>query len=224
MSTSDNPEQIVLQIAEEFLSKKTFFSIQDIANYINNRVKRNPNINLNRIEKTLKSLIKKKVIIPGTKLMKFNILDNEARNEIYKFIKKNPAMNINDIMRDLDLGSNQALWHLSTLEKFQLIRSKKKGNQRIFFKFDSDSDNDDLIYYMRNDTVKDIINLMKKEKKSFKISEIVKSLSIHYNTAKKYLKSMIKLNLIDKIGTNGRSVYKLNFKKYANAKEVLSNE
>ncbi len=97
MSYQNNSEFVVLELVKEYLQKKTFFSIKEIIEYINNRVRLNPNINRNKIELILKSLIKKRIIIPGTRLMKNNIIENPKRNEIFNFIKKNPS-NINEIM------------------------------------------------------------------------------------------------------------------------------
>ncbi len=99
MKTSSNNETIVLNIVREYLSKKPFFSMKNIVEFINNRVRHNPDINKNRIELIIKSLIKKRVIIPGTKLMKQDILHHSSRNEIYKYIKQNPGRNINEIMK-----------------------------------------------------------------------------------------------------------------------------
>ena len=129
MSSLNNADTVVLELTKEYLSKKTFFSIKDIIDYINNRVKMNPDINRNRIEIILKSLIKKKEIIPGTKLMKNNIIDNQTRKKIFNHIKRNPAVNINEIMKQLDIGSNQALWHLSALEKFRFILLDNCGHR-----------------------------------------------------------------------------------------------
>ncbi|KKM82675.1 hypothetical protein LCGC14_1317180, partial [marine sediment metagenome] len=85
MSTLKNNESIVVGLVKEYLAKKPFFSINDIIEFINNRVKLNPNINRGGIEKVIKSLIKKRIIIPGTKLMKNNIIEHPKRNEIYNF-------------------------------------------------------------------------------------------------------------------------------------------
>ena len=88
MSSLDNAESVVLELVGEYLSKKAFFSIREIISFINNRVKYNPNINENRIELILKDLIKRHIIIPGTKLMKNNIVDHAKRNEIFNYIKR----------------------------------------------------------------------------------------------------------------------------------------
>ena len=124
MSSPDSLQSIVCDIIREYLKKKPFFSIEDIVTFISNRVRANPNLNKNRIELIIKDLIRKRILVPGTKLMKNNIIEHPIRNEIYNYIKKNPS-NINQIMKAINIGSNQALWHLSCLEKFRFTRSKK---------------------------------------------------------------------------------------------------
>ena len=221
MSTSNTVENIVLGIVREYLSKKPFFSIKDIVEFINNRVRHNPDINKNRIELIIKSLIKKRVIIPGTKLMKKDIIDNPTRNEIYKYIKQNPGKNINEIMKTHNLGSNLALWHLSALEKFQFIRSKKIRNRCVFFKFDSDPKFDQLHYYLANDIVQSIIKLMQNER-PLKITEIVDSLKKNHNTIKKYLGALTNLKLVEIEKEKSRNLYKLNKERYLKAEKLVS--
>lgn len=216
MSSSNNTEKIVLGIVREYLSKKPFFSIKDILEFVNNRVKHNPDINKNRIELIIKSLIKNRVIIPGAKLMKKDIIDNPTRNEIYKYIQQNPGRNINEIMKAHNLGSNLALWHLSALEKFQFIRSKKIRNRCVFFKFDSEPKYDQLYYYLANDIVKSIITLMKNER-LLKITEIADSLKKNHNTIKKYLEALTNLKLVEVEKENSRKLYKLNKESYLKA-------
>ena len=213
MSASNNAENVVLGIVREYLSKKPFFSIKDIVEFVNNRVRHNPDINKNRIELIIKSLIKKRVIIPGTKLMKKDIIDNPTRNEIFKYIKQNPGRNINEIMKTHNLGSNLALWHLSVLEKFQFVRSKKISNRCVFFKFDSDPKFDQLHYYMANDIVQSIIKLMRNER-PLKITEIADGLKKNHNTIKKYLEALIQLKLVEIEKEKSRNLYKLNKEKY----------
>jgi predicted transcriptional regulator len=221
MSTSNTVENIVLGIVREYLSKKPFFSIKDIVEFINNRVRNNPDINKNRIELIIKSLIKKRVIIPGTKLMKKDIITNPTRNENYKYIKQNPGKNINEIMKTHNLGSNLALWHLSALEKFQFVRSKKIWNRCVFFKFDSDPKFDQLHYYLANVIVQSIIKLMKNER-PLKITEIVDRLKKNHNTIKKYLDALTNLKLVEIEKEKSRNLYKLNKERYLKAEKMVS--
>ena len=220
MSASNNAENVVLGIVREYLSKKPFFSMKNIVEFVNNRVRYNHDINKNRIELIIKSLIKNRVIISGTKLMKKDIIDNPTRNEIYKYIKQNPGRNINEIMRTHNLGSNLALWHLSALEKFQFVRSKKIRNRCVFFKFDSDPKFDQLHYYLANDIVQSIIKLMKNER-PLKITEIVDSLKKNHNTIKKYLEALTTLKLVEIEKEKSRNLYKLNKERYLKAVKLV---
>lgn len=220
MSASNDAENVVLGIVREYLSKKPFFSMKDIVEFVNNRVRHNPDINKNRIELIIKSLIKNRVIIPGTKLMKKDIIDNPTRNEIYKYIKQNPGRNINEIMKTHNLGSNLALWHLSALEKFQFVRSKKIRNRCVFFKFDSDPKFDQLHYYMANDIVQSIIKLMKNER-PLKITEIADGLKKNHNTIKKYLEVLTDLKLVEIEKEKSRNLYKLNKERYLKAVKLV---
>ncbi len=218
MSSLDKAESVVLELIEEYLTKKTFFSIREIISYINNRVRYNPNINENRIEVILKDLIKRKVIIPGTRLMKNNIIEHPIRNEIFNHIKKKPC-NINEIMRTLNIGSNQALWHLSCLEKFKFIRSKQLNNHKIFFKFDSNLKLDPFFYYLNKDIVQKIVNFIKNRNKGFKITEIATGLKKNHSTIKKYLDILIDLKLIIVEKEKNKNLFKLDLKKYSKAKK-----
>jgi predicted transcriptional regulator len=220
MSTPDNLQSIVCGLIKDYLKKKPFFSIEDIVVFINNRVRTNPNLNRNSIEIIIKNLIKKRILIPGTKLMKNNIIEHPIRNEIYNYIRKNPS-NVNEIMKAIKIGSNQALWHLSCLEKFRFTRSKKIENQRVIFEYDSDSDFDELNYYLRHDIVREVINLLKRESNSLKITEIASELKRNYNTIKKYIEILKNLKLITIEKDNKRVLYKLNTKYYENIKKSI---
>ena len=217
MSKSQKVEDAIVEIVEEYLSKKPFSDIQEIVVFINNRMKGNPNVNRNRIELVIKQLIKKRRIIPGTKLMKKNITENDTREEILTYIKENPGKNINQIMRHHDLGSSLALWHLSCLEKFQFIRSKKMGNRKIFFQFNSDPQYDKLHYYMNRDIVQEIIQFIKAQEKGPKITDIANGLKKNHNTVKKYLKILEDLDLVHIKKDNSRDIYILNKKAHKKA-------
>ena len=222
MSTPDNLQSIVCNIIKEYLKKKPFFSIEDIVVFINNRVKTNPNLNKNSIELIIKNLIKRRILIPGTKLMKNNIIEHPIRNEIYNYIRNNPS-NINEIMKAINIGSNQALWHLSCLEKFRFTRSKKIENQRIIFEYESNSDLDELYFYLKQDIVRDIVTLLKDENIPFKITEIATNLKRNYNTVKKYLEILKNLNLIIVEKDKKRNLFRLDLEKYEKIRKSIND-
>ncbi|MFX0025803.1 MAG: hypothetical protein ACFE8M_05255 [Candidatus Hermodarchaeota archaeon] len=220
MNSANDVESIILELVKEYLEKKPFFSIENIVVFINNRVKSNPFINKARIEITIKNLIKKRMIIPGTKLMKNNIIEHPVRNEIFNYIRKNPS-NINEIMNALNIGSNQALWHLSCLEKFRFVRSKKINNRRIIFKYDSNPEFVELFYYLNLAIIQEIISFMKKEDKALKITEIATSLKKNHNIIKKYLYILKKLKLIKIEKEKKRVTFKFDTEKYSKVRKKV---
>ncbi|MFX1375453.1 MAG: hypothetical protein ACFFA0_06555 [Promethearchaeota archaeon] len=223
MSSLEDQESVVFGLVKEFLTKKTFFSINEIIEFIDNRVRLNPNLNRNKIELVIKSLIKKRIIIPGTRLMKNNIIENPTRNEIYNYIEKKPS-NINEIMRALKIGSNQALWHLSCLEKFQFVRSKKLNNHKIFFKFESNPKLDKLFYYLNKEIIQNIIYFMEIENKPLKITEIADGLKKNHSTIKKYLDILQNLKLIKIEKVNGRNGFLLDSEQYSKIRKSIEGE
>lgn len=223
MSTPEEVEPLILSLIKEYLKKKPFFSIEDMVVYISNRTRAKPYLNKNRIEKNIKDLIKKRKLIPGTKLMKNNIIEHPIRNEIYNYIKKNPS-NINEIMRAINIGSNQALWHLSCLEKFQFIRTRDIENQRIVFVYDSDPHLDELFFYLKQEIVQEIIKYMLEENNFLKVSDISNNLKKNYNTIKKYLSVLHHLQIANIEKDKKRTLYKLDLKKYKKFRELINGE
>ena len=126
-------------------------------------------------------------------------------------------------MKAHNLGSNLALWHLSTLEKFQFIRSKKIRNRCIFFKFNSNPKNDLFHYYLANEIVQSIINLMKNEK-PLKITELAEGLKKNHNTIKKYLEALTDLKLVEIEKEKSRNLYKLNKETYLKSVKLVHRD
>lgn len=205
-------EEEIYKIVKEFLKKRPFFSILEIVSYLDHYLRKNHNFNAIKIEIIIKSLIKKNLIILGTKLVKENILEVPKRKEIYDFICNNPGTNINEIKNVLEIGSNHVLWHLKFLEKFQFIRSARLENQKIFFKFQLDERHDQIFYYLRNDNIKQILILIENSDNELTPTKIRDLLKMHYYTIKKYLDILQSFNLIT-IDYNKNS-YMLNKKAY----------
>jgi predicted transcriptional regulator len=124
-------------------------------------------------------------------------------------------------MKAINVGSNQVLWHLSCLEKFEFTRSKKIENQRIIFEYDSNSDLDEFYYYLKQDIAQDIINLLIKEGTPFKVTEIASITKRNYNTVKKYLEILQKLKLIKIEKDKKRVLYNIDIDKYESIRKSI---
>ena len=67
-------EVIVYDLVREYLKKKALSSLEEIIDFLNHRLKSNKEFNRNKALMVLKSLIKKKLILPGSKLVIDDIL------------------------------------------------------------------------------------------------------------------------------------------------------
>ena len=210
----DSEAERIYDLIKEYLKKKSYFIIEEIVDFISYRIKNNPNINRNTIVFVLKELIKKKKIIPGIKLLKENILENKKREEVFDFIKKTPGVNVNEIKKELNLGSNHSSWHLTCLDKFEFIRAVKYGNQKAFFDFELDSSKDEVFFYFRKDKIKQIILLLESADSPLRPTAIAERLNTNFNTAKKYLEILVKLNILSMVNGNEKKSYILNRENY----------
>lgn len=211
----DEEEKEVFNLIKEYLTKKSIINIIELQNSINHRLRNNPNYNKYKIEKIIKSLMKKKVILIGTRLSKEDVLTIQIRKNIYEFIQKEPGININDIKRKFNLGSNQVIWHVKMLNVFNFIRSVEIGNQNALFEFNFDKNNEYIVFYLRNEKVRDILKLLENNIAPLKPTKISESLNIHYNTVKKYLHVLLKFKIIEKVNGNKKTRYKLNQEVYS---------
>ena len=65
-----------------------------------------------------------------------NALENSNRKKIYNLIKNNGGIYFREIMRKLSIKPGALAYHLSVLEKMNLIKSTLNGNNRCFFSID----------------------------------------------------------------------------------------
>ncbi len=205
----------------EYLKKKAFFSIPELVKYIFGQIKNNLNINKRGIEKYIKSLIDRKIIVIGKKIVKQNILKTQKRSEIFQYITQNPGVNINGIMSALNIGGHIITWHLKFLEKFDCVRAKKIGNQKAYFKFDQDPDFDEFQFYLRHKKAKKIIELVQSNQSPITATEITQILKMNFNTTKKYLDILENLNILKKNVTKNKKYFIFNHDIYNKSLKVL---
>lgn len=221
----DKEETLIYDIIKEYLNKKAFSPDLDLINFINQRLKSNSDFNRNKIEIIMRSLIKKKIILPGTKLKQEDVLESPLRRKIYRHINRNPGINMSEIISDLNIGNNQTAWHLENLEKFEFIKSEKIGNQKAYFNYCLDPVFLGVFFYLRKNKFNDVINLLKKKnaKSGLTPTKISKELKIHYNTIRKYLNILIDLHMIKIIKKKNQKRYLLNIEVYNEKLEDIKN-
>jgi DNA-binding MarR family transcriptional regulator len=68
-----------------------------------------------------------------TRIKKEYILDNFTRGEIFGYIKANPGVHFSEIKRALELKNGSLAYHIKTLEKRELIVSKRDRGYKRFY-------------------------------------------------------------------------------------------
>ena len=62
-----------------------------------------------------------------------NALDHFTRGRIFQFIKDNPGTHYSRIRKELGLNNGVLSYHLQTLTRVELIKSKRHGTRKLFF-------------------------------------------------------------------------------------------
>lgn len=206
-------EQIVLNTVLEYLDKNRQFNIRKIIPFIQSRFKLSSiNINENGIYEHLRSLVKMKYIIDGSKLTKEEILLNRKRNRIFGFIQENPGTNFIRIVEKLDLSHHVVTWHLKMLILFDYIKKETLENISIYYDSNIDFEEAKLNYYKSKERTKRIIKLLSDNTSGTTKTELARTLNIHLNTITKYLEEMENLNLIYKRKSLNTTIYLVNEK------------
>jgi DNA-binding MarR family transcriptional regulator len=69
-----------------------------------------------------------------TRIQKEDVLDQFVRGQIYGYIKTNPGVHYNQILRKVGVKNGTLSYHLGVLEKTELIQSRREGlKYRVFY-------------------------------------------------------------------------------------------
>ncbi|MFW9824258.1 MAG: hypothetical protein ACFFE4_15050 [Candidatus Thorarchaeota archaeon] len=204
-------EKLILNVIEEYLNKNRYFDLSEILPFIVSRFRMTSvDINIRRIEEILRGLVKKKLIVEGSKLIYKDILNNEKRKQIYNLIVENPGIYFNKILIESKISNHVAVWHLNILRKFNFIKKKKLDNHDVYFDSNFDIKKSRFAYITSKKKSKEIIDFLKKNDFGITKTQLSKNLKIHPNTISKYLKLLEELSVVVKKKVSKRVIYFLN--------------
>jgi len=146
---------------------------------------------------TIRNLEEKNWIVTNERRTKLEILTNEKLVKILNFIKENPGIHARDdrIESDLSITRTPFLKHVMTLERFNLIRSKKIGKTLHYFLNEVPEDYDKFKIIFLNPLIPKILEEMLKEE-TITVSNIGEILDIYSGTILYHVKKLKELNLI----------------------------
>ena len=190
-------EKLVLNVVQEYLNKNRYFNMNEVMPFIISRFRNaSININISGIEDILRSLVKKNLIVEGSKLSSNDILNNKKRKKIYDYVVENPGIYFNRIVRELNISNHVVVWHLNILLKFKFIRKAKFENHDLYFHSDFNEKDLKLKYLTSKEKGKKIIEYLMEFDYGLTKTQISKELKMHINTVAKYLKMFEQIGIV----------------------------
>ena len=182
--------------------------MEKIIPFLTSRLSRK-SININRegIKKVLISLIKQKLIVEGINLTKNDVLLNQNRKNIYRYIKSSPGTFLNRIISELKLSNHVVYWHLSILMEFEFIERKKIESQPVYFVKGINFEKVKQNFVISKKKSQEIIEYLRNNAGGITKTQLKKTLSMHHNTITRYIDELEDINLIIKKEVGKRELY-----------------
>jgi DNA-binding transcriptional ArsR family regulator len=137
-----------------------------------------------------------------TKLKRSKLLDHYTRDQIYKYVQTNPGGNYTTIMQKLKLKNGVLAYHLSTLEREEMIKSMRDGIYKRFYPTNVKIPSKgvpDLTWFQLG-----IFNIIK-DKPGITQGEIAKHIGESRQVTNYHIRLMVKAGLL-RTEKNGREV------------------
>lgn len=166
---------------------------------VKSKLKKKFNIDNDEIDKILKELKEDGLIQISLEYISINYLGNTVRRDIYNRIKSYPGLNINYLKKQLNLGSNQLLWHLGVLQNTQLIKSVSIGKIISFGEMDIDDSKIKFGYLLLKESIRKLIEYLIKFPHGQSEMEIAVFLYQPRSSVNYSLKKLMKMNIINRM-------------------------
>ncbi|TFF88069.1 MAG: winged helix-turn-helix transcriptional regulator [Promethearchaeota archaeon] len=227
-------EKDVLEIAEEILKLKRYDSEFEIESKSQiqkypiieklyatsiSKLAYNKGYSKEDIFLSIRNLEEKNWIVTNERRTKLEILNNEKLLSILDFIRENPGVHARDDKIEEQLGITRTpfIKHVITLERFELIRSKKIGKTLHYFLEDVTEEYDEIRAIFLNPLIPKIIEEIFKDE-TIAISSIGEMLEVYPGTINYHLKKMKDLNMVKSVkNKEGKKIHLVNvdlLKKY----------
>ena len=149
-------------------------------------------------------LMKRKFIIPQSRLTRANILENSARKNLYKHIENNPGVHIRELQRVLQQGAHAISWHIHVLLKFNLIKENRFSNRRVFFQIGFDGDQEKT-FILRTKKTREIYECILRTGET-RLAKLQEELDLKPNVILYHLNRLETANLIERISQGARPI------------------
>jgi len=187
--------QSVIEIAKEVINNNNVLDTELLYNLAKRRLKF-PRKGLLSI---IQLLINKKVLVEGSKYTRDEVLNNNYRYNLFRFLTSHLGAHFSTIRKGLitdNMGSSgQLIWHLEMLIKFNYIKKIKIKNYTVFLPYEIDDEIGVLHFVLRDEIYLKIIQLLISNEK-LKKSEVHKLVNEKRETIYYRINNLIEFNIV----------------------------
>ena len=203
-------ESSIYSIIQEYVKSNKPVEINELAHYIESISSiKSINLNYKGIKKIIETLLKKNLIVEGSRLIKDDLMENDRRKSIYEYICNNPAVYHHQIIKELGIPNHIVIWHLNVLLDFNLIKKIRIDNHNTFYDSKRSPYEAKISYYTRHEKCKEIINYIKGNIEGCSKTQLSNKLGMHPNTVKKYIDELENLQIVYKKREMNKTLYYL---------------
>lgn len=139
-------------------------------------------------------------------MFKEEILENERRREIYKFIEKNPGVHLRELQRTLKMPLSSLEYHLNYMVRKKVIFREKDGRYRRYYVKQLDAEDKKMLSALRQKRMREIVLIVLSNKKA-KYQTLLDDLRIPPSTLSLYLKYLVDHNILTRHKIGHENIY-----------------
>ena len=127
-----------------------------------------------------------------------NVLENEARKQIFEYIQAHPGVHLRAAAQNLSLSTTNVLWHLRKLEAANLVTSKKFEGYKVFYPVEGGVETKRKALAMsvlKNDNAQQILQYVSANPSAHQ-REIARALGVNHGTVRWHLRKMEEAELL----------------------------
>ena len=232
-------EKDVLDIAKDILKLKRYeaeFEIEDGVAQIQKypiieklyakcigKLSYNKGYSKEEIFLAIRNLEVKNWIVTSERRTKLEVLENQKLSGILEFIRRNPGIHARDdkVEQELKITRTPFLKHIMTLERFQLIRSKKIGKSLHYFAINIPEDLDKYKVIFLNPLIPKIVEELFKDE-TIQISKMGENLDIYSGTIQYHVNKLKELDLLKSSkNQSGKKIHLINIELLKNYNKLF---
>jgi predicted transcriptional regulator len=136
------------------------------------------------------------------------VLENSRRNEIYKFVKKNPGLHLREIQRRLKMPLSSLEHHIDYMIRHNVLYKERDGRYVRYFAGQVTEEERRLISALRHKKLREIV-LVVLEQKEVKFQDLRTKFHLPSSTLSHYLKHLMERCILRRQKIGYESIYSI---------------